>query len=120
MKHPSADDSYEMSSFFFFQENKFYISCESSAGQMIHMKCQALFYWKIIRKKQFRMLSAINLSNTLRINSTIQKAKICRLKMGLDISDIQMCVVFILDPINICFSTGLCIGLLFTCVCDIF
>ena len=46
--------------FFLFSENtSLEISCESSAEQMIHMKCQDLFSLKI-EKKYFRMLSVTN------------------------------------------------------------
>ena len=43
------------------------ISCESSARQMIHMKCPVLFSMKN-NKKNFGMLSATNLLSALRVN----------------------------------------------------
>ena len=42
------------------------ISCESSAWQMIHMKCQALFSLKT--KKIIKMLSGVIVISTLRVN----------------------------------------------------
>ena len=47
---------------FFSEENNTWYSCELSARQTIHMKCQALFYLKKIK-----LLSALVVIGTLRI-----------------------------------------------------
>ena len=46
----AADDILKI--LYFSEKIRFNISCESSAQQTIHMKCQALFYRKIILKKR--------------------------------------------------------------------
>ena len=51
-----ADDLHEMSTCFFFnfsEKTSLDISCESSAWQTIHMKCQDLFSLKIKNKISF-------------------------------------------------------------------
>ena len=51
----------------FFRENKTGISCESSAGQMIHMKCQALFSLKSRKIDKDEILSAVVVTGILRV-----------------------------------------------------
>ena len=55
----AADDNFFIYFFYFSEKTSLDISCESSAWQMIHMKCQDLFSLKN-KKKIFRMLSATN------------------------------------------------------------
>ena len=50
----AADDNFFKFLFYFSEKTSLDISCESSAWQMIHMKCQDLFF---LKKK---MSSAIN------------------------------------------------------------
>ena len=50
-----------------FQRNKTGISCESSARQMILMKCQALFSLKSRKIDKDKMLSAVVVSSILRV-----------------------------------------------------
>ena len=70
MKVPSkcADDI--LIFFFYFSENiciRLYISCESSAWQTIHMKCQVLFYSeKYEKKKPNQNVSASDVIGDLR------------------------------------------------------
>ena len=53
--------------FYYFSEKiKLGISCESSARQMIHMKCQALFSLKKKIKIKTEMLSAAVVISTFR------------------------------------------------------
>ena len=58
----AADNSF----FFFFQRKQVDISCESSAMQMIHMKCQDLFSLKNKKKFECRLLQI--LLGVLRVN----------------------------------------------------
>ena len=51
----------------FSEKIRLVISCESSAKQMIHMKCQVLFSLKNINK-QIKMLSAAVMISTLKVN----------------------------------------------------
>ena len=46
----SAANTFKFIYFLFFIENKFDISCESSAWKMIHMKCQHIFSMKNKKK----------------------------------------------------------------------
>ena len=48
----AADGIFEIFCLYFSEKIKFDISCESSAQQMIHMTCQALFSLNIFRTLQ--------------------------------------------------------------------
>ena len=52
----------------FFRENNVYISCDSSAKQIIHMKCQDLFQKKKIKKIKIKILEFC-LLGALRVNT---------------------------------------------------
>ena len=53
--------------FFFSEKTSLDISCESSAKQMIHMKCQDLFSLKKKKKKKKKMSSAAVVIGALRV-----------------------------------------------------
>ena len=54
--------------YFTIQKIRLYISCELSASQTIHMKCQGLFSQKN-EKKKLKALSAVVVISALRVNS---------------------------------------------------
>ena len=58
--------SYFILHMYFSEEIRLGISCGSSAKQMIHMKCQALFSQKNMKKK-IKMLAATVVISTLMI-----------------------------------------------------
>ena len=63
----AADDNFFLFFFFYFSEKtSLDISCESSAWQMIHMKCQDLFSLK--NKKKFECCLLQILLGALRVN----------------------------------------------------
>ena len=66
-----ADDIH----FFFSEKTSLDISCESSAKQTIHMKCQDLFSLKIKKKKKKKMSSAVFVTGTLRVKSCCMSVK---------------------------------------------
>ena len=67
----SRRDSISDFAFFFSEKIILDISCESSAGQTIHMKCQALF--TVENKKNIEMASAVVVGSWPFKNATKQK-----------------------------------------------
>ena len=55
--------------FYFSEKTCLDISCESSAWQTIHMKCQDLFSSE--KKKKSKLLSALVVTGTLRVNPEV-------------------------------------------------
>ena len=62
----AADDNFFFFFFYFTEKTSLDISCESSAWQMIHMKCQDLFSLK--NEKKFWMSSAANFASRFKCN----------------------------------------------------
>ena len=65
----AADDNFVLFFFYFSEKTSLDISCESSAWQMIHMKCQDLFSLKKKKKKKIECRLLQILHGTLRFNT---------------------------------------------------